>query len=123
MRSVRPENLRRELDVRFVDEEMRTVREVERVGAASVVGTKPRRDPRRYERRLGDLRVASCGVSSHLDHQSIADEQPLVCVVDDAQWLDQASADILGFVARRIHAERIAQALLRSATTGLECAA
>jgi DNA-binding CsgD family transcriptional regulator len=38
----------------------------------------------------------------------IADEQPLVCIVDDAQWLDQASAQILGFVGRRILAERIA---------------
>src|SRR5213592_4997287 len=38
----------------------------------------------------------------------IADEQPLVCIVDDAQWLDHASAQILGFVARRLLAERIA---------------
>ena len=38
----------------------------------------------------------------------IADRQPLVCIVDDAQWLDQASAQILGFVARRLVAERVA---------------
>ena len=38
----------------------------------------------------------------------IAEEQPLVCIVDDAQWLDRASAQILGFVARRLLAERIA---------------
>ena len=38
----------------------------------------------------------------------IADEQPLVCVVDDAQWLDNASAQILGFVGRRLLAEPIA---------------
>jgi DNA-binding CsgD family transcriptional regulator len=31
----------------------------------------------------------------------VAEEQPLVCIVDDAQWLDQASAQIIGFVARR----------------------
>jgi DNA-binding CsgD family transcriptional regulator/tetratricopeptide (TPR) repeat protein len=37
-----------------------------------------------------------------------AEQQPLVCVVDDAQWLDQASAQILGFVARRLLAERVA---------------
>jgi DNA-binding CsgD family transcriptional regulator/tetratricopeptide (TPR) repeat protein len=36
------------------------------------------------------------------------EEQPLVCIVDDAQWLDEASAQILGFVARRFLAERIA---------------
>ena len=38
----------------------------------------------------------------------VAEQQPLVCIVDDAQWLDGASAQILGFVARRLLAERIA---------------
>ena len=37
----------------------------------------------------------------------VAEEQPLVCVVDDAQWLDKASALSLGFVARRLLAEPI----------------
>jgi DNA-binding CsgD family transcriptional regulator len=37
-----------------------------------------------------------------------AEQQPLICIVDDAQWLDHASAQILGFVARRLLAERIA---------------
>src|SRR5215468_2466373 len=37
-----------------------------------------------------------------------AEEQPLLCIVDDAQWLDDASAQIFGFVARRLLAERIA---------------
>ena len=31
-----------------------------------------------------------------------AQERPLVCVIDDAQWLDQASAQVLAFVARRL---------------------
>jgi DNA-binding CsgD family transcriptional regulator len=35
----------------------------------------------------------------------VAEEQPLICVVDDAQWLDQPSAQTLGFVARRLSAE------------------
>ena len=37
-----------------------------------------------------------------------AEEQPLVCAVDDAQWLDSASARTLAFVARRLVAEKIA---------------
>ena len=37
-----------------------------------------------------------------------ADEQPLMCVVDDAQWLDSASGQTLAFVARRLLAKRVA---------------
>ena len=37
-----------------------------------------------------------------------AEEGPLLCVVDDAQWLDHASADALLFAGRRFQAERIA---------------
>jgi DNA-binding CsgD family transcriptional regulator len=38
----------------------------------------------------------------------VAEERPLVCVVDDAQWLDRVSAQTLAFVARRLLAERVA---------------
>ncbi|MFF3787798.1 AAA family ATPase [Streptomyces sp. NPDC001933] len=39
---------------------------------------------------------------------SVAGEQPLLIVVDDQQWLDRASAQALGFVARRLAADPIA---------------
>ncbi|MGZ6672108.1 MAG: AAA family ATPase [Solirubrobacteraceae bacterium] len=37
-----------------------------------------------------------------------ADARPVLCVIDDAQWLDEATADTLLFVARRLEAESIA---------------
>jgi hypothetical protein len=37
----------------------------------------------------------------------VADESPLVCVVDDAHWLDRASAQCVAFVARRLLAESV----------------
>jgi DNA-binding CsgD family transcriptional regulator len=45
-----------------------------------------------------------------------AEQRPLICIVDDAQWLDQASAQILAFVARRLLAERVA--IVCAARTG-----
>jgi DNA-binding CsgD family transcriptional regulator len=36
-----------------------------------------------------------------------AEDRPVLCVIDDAQWLDQASASTLAFVARRVEAERV----------------
>jgi DNA-binding CsgD family transcriptional regulator len=36
-----------------------------------------------------------------------AEQRPLLCMVDDEQWLDQASAQVLGFVARRVVVESV----------------
>ncbi|MBV9002693.1 MAG: hypothetical protein JO304_26800, partial [Solirubrobacterales bacterium] len=37
----------------------------------------------------------------------LADDRPLICIADDAQWLDAASAQALAFVARRLGAESV----------------
>ena len=36
-----------------------------------------------------------------------AEERPLVCLIDDVQWLDRSSAQVLAFVARRLAAESV----------------
>jgi len=37
----------------------------------------------------------------------VAGEEPLICLIDDEQWLDHASAQALGFVARRLAADPV----------------
>ena len=46
--------------------------------------------------------LAALGLLSEL-----AGERPLVCIVDDEQWLDSASAQVLAFLARRLGAESV----------------
>jgi hypothetical protein len=53
-----------------------------------------------------DLLLMGLAVLSLLS--DVTDEQPLVCLVDDLQWLDRASAQVLAFVARRLGAESVA---------------
>src|SRR3954451_13577994 len=48
----------------------------------------------------------------------VAAERPLLCVIDDAQWLDAPSAQVLGFVARRLLAQ--AGALVFAVREGVE---
>jgi AAA ATPase domain len=38
---------------------------------------------------------------------AIAEERPMLCLVEDAQWLDAASAQVVGLVARRVRAESV----------------
>jgi DNA-binding CsgD family transcriptional regulator len=56
--------------------------------------------------RVEDRFLVSVAVLSLLT--AAADAQPLLCVIDDAHWLDGASADALVFVARRLQADPIA---------------
>ena len=46
-----------------------------------------------------------------------AERQPLISVVDDEQWLDRASAQVLGFVARRLVAESVGMVFAARATS------
>ncbi|TDW77458.1 helix-turn-helix transcriptional regulator [Kribbella pratensis] len=52
---------------------------------------------------------------------AVSDRSPLLCVIDDAQWLDQASVQTLTFVGRRLFADRIGLVFsLREPVTGPE---
>ena len=37
----------------------------------------------------------------------VAEDHPLICLIDDAQWLDRTSAQVLALAARRLHAESV----------------
>jgi DNA-binding CsgD family transcriptional regulator len=52
-----------------------------------------------------DRFVVALGVLGLLSE--VADEQPLICAIDDAHWLDETSALALAFVARRLLAESV----------------
>ncbi|WP_052848980.1 helix-turn-helix transcriptional regulator [Streptomyces avicenniae] len=55
---------------------------------------------------VGDQYLLGAGVLSLLAEAAVPDG--LICVVDDVQWVDRASADALLFAARRLGTERIA---------------
>jgi DNA-binding CsgD family transcriptional regulator/tetratricopeptide (TPR) repeat protein len=56
--------------------------------------------------RVEDRFLVSVAVLGMLT--AVADDEPLLCVVDDAHWLDSASADALVFTARRVQADPVA---------------
>jgi DNA-binding CsgD family transcriptional regulator len=69
--------------------------------------------------------MVGAGLTSLLS--DVGAQSSLLCVVDDAQWLDQASAQALAFAARRIDGERVAMLFSRrdarpgDALQGLPC--
>jgi DNA-binding CsgD family transcriptional regulator len=74
------------------------VPEPQREALQMVFGLKRAASPDRFLVGLATLSLFS----------EAAEERALLCVVDDAQWLDRASAQTLAFVARRLLADRVA---------------
>ena len=71
--------------------------EPQRIALETVFGVRTAAPPDRFLVGLAALSLLSAA----------SEDGPLLCVVDDAQWVDRASAQTLGFVARRLLAESI----------------
>jgi DNA-binding CsgD family transcriptional regulator len=69
----------------------------QRDALATAFGLSPGSQPDRFLVGLAVLGLLS----------DAAEEHALVCLVDDAQWLDRSSAEMLAFVARRLRAESV----------------
>lgn len=74
-----------------------TLPEPQRIALGVALGTRFGPAPDRFLVGLATLNLLA----------ETAEQDPLLCLIDDAQWLDQASAEVLAFVARRVAAERI----------------
>src|SRR3954467_15307689 len=70
----------------------------QRAALGTAFGLRPGTAPDRFLVGLAVLTLLS----------EVAEEQPLVCVLDDAQWLDRAPTRTLGSVARRLRVEPVA---------------
>jgi tetratricopeptide (TPR) repeat protein len=83
--------------VPFMDR-TRALPERQREAIGTAFGVVDRPPPDRFLVGLAALTVLS----------DVAAGRPLLCVVDDAQWLDRESVDALGLIARRLFAEGVA---------------
>src|SRR3954470_23483676 len=72
--------------------------EPQRKARSVALGLSPGAAPDRFLVALAVLSLLS----------AVAEERPLICLVDDSQWLDDASGQVLGLVARRLLAESVA---------------
>ncbi len=72
--------------------------EHQRMALSVALGLSVGAAPDRFLVALAALGLLSC----------TAGDEPLLCLVDDAQWLDRATRQVLGFVARRLLAEPVA---------------
>ncbi len=70
----------------------------QQIALATAFGMSPGEPPDRFMVGLATLGLFA----------EVAEESPLICIVDDAHWLDRVSAQTLVFVARRLLAERVA---------------
>jgi DNA-binding CsgD family transcriptional regulator/tetratricopeptide (TPR) repeat protein len=70
----------------------------QRDALATAFGLRPGEQPDRFLVGLAVLSLLA----------AVAEEQPLLCLIDDVQWLDRVSAQTLAFVARRLLAEKVA---------------
>jgi DNA-binding CsgD family transcriptional regulator len=70
----------------------------QRRALATAFGLSPGEPPDRFMVGLATLTLFA----------DVAEDRPLICLVDDAHWLDRVSAQTLAFVARRLLAERVA---------------
>jgi len=68
------------------------------------------------EGRAGDRLLTGLAVLTLLS--TSAQEEPLLCAIDDAQWLDAPSAEAVAFVARRLERERVAFVVAEHAPGG-----
>ncbi|MFI7131642.1 AAA family ATPase [Nonomuraea sp. NPDC050153] len=74
-----------------------TLPEPQAVALGSALGLAPTRTDDRFHVGVAVLSLLA----------ELAEERPLLCLVDDAHWLDQASARALRFAAHRLHAEGV----------------